>query len=225
MARAPTLSSCVSPWLEEAAIQAMSANEYIVGSSPSRNVQQFLRSRELGGSPSPARREAEVRSGLVERLPLSLRERELPVERYRFDKVRLFCVLLEHSSVLTLGDKRALDVKVFASAWLDADTVVFGTKDNKVLSRLLGRRGSTFRFVLQLFVCGPRSPRVTHIPLHETTHAPLADQCGIHRLFAFLTHWPGCISLLDHLVALSLQHQFQRQPQSPGNWRTFLKHP
>lgn len=113
-------------------------------------------------------------------------------------------------------------MKVFASAWLDADTVVFGTKDNKVLSRLLGRRGSTFRFVLQLFVCGPRSPRVTHIPLHETTHAPLADQCGIHRLFAFLTHWPGCISLLDHLVALSLQHQLQRQPQSPGNWRTFL---
>ncbi len=85
----------------------MSANEYIVGSSPSRNVQQFLRSRELGGSPSPARREAEVRSGLVERLPLSLRERELPVERYRFDKVRLFYVL-EHSAEQTLGDKRAL---------------------------------------------------------------------------------------------------------------------
>jgi hypothetical protein len=85
----------------------MSANEYIVGSSPSRNVPQFLRSRELGGSPSPARREAEVRSGLVERLPLSLRERELPVERYRFDKVRLFNVL-EHSAEQTLGDKRAL---------------------------------------------------------------------------------------------------------------------
>jgi hypothetical protein len=60
--------------------------------SPNRNVvQRFLCSRELEAARSPARHktEVQVRDTLVERLPVSLREQELPVARYEFDKVLL----------------------------------------------------------------------------------------------------------------------------------------
>lgn len=91
-------------------------------------VQQLLCSREMDNTKTAALRAVHktVRDGLVGRLPFCLRERELPVQHHQFDKVRL------DNKFITLHESQLDATKIFASAWLDAETVLFGTKDNKV---------------------------------------------------------------------------------------------
>jgi WD repeat-containing protein 40A len=128
-------------------------------SSPALSLSEFLKSRECGGGPGPRPPPHQFSHLTSRKLPLCLREREL----------------------------KGLDRcdKIFASAWLDSDRVIVGTKDNQLLVWDVRR---DVHACVPSFAAGAQ--RVDHGGIHSIAISP-------HGLIASGAQAPQDIALIN----------------------------